>query len=220
MISQENQLTMFSDSSSTTEDPNAVLDSYATITRNRPARKKTFREFFLALDFETNFDLDSNEKDSLFDFEEDSTENKANRNRKKILDTNLTKDFINLLREEDFEFGYKTRSEAVLREQLKINELATRNWLNETFIKYFKDQTVIIGLMRILCRFEPKEIFPQGQTMAIAALSHQNNEIKELGIRAFESWGSHDSLEILMTINVEANWLNDYLQEVIKDLQE
>ena len=54
--------------------------------------------------------------------------------------------------------------------------------------------------------------------MALSALSHKNDEIKELGIRAFESWGSKNSLETLKQISVEATWLKEYLDQVIHDL--
>tara|TARA_R110000868_G_scaffold318429_1_gene579167 strand:+ start:594 stop:782 length:189 start_codon:yes stop_codon:yes gene_type:complete len=56
--------------------------------------------------------------------------------------------------------------------------------------------------------------------MALAALVHKNDEIKELGIRAFENWNSPNSLEVLKNVKIEANWLNEYLTQVIEDLTE
>ncbi len=149
-----------------------------------------------------------------------STENKLNTLRSKTLNNKYTSEFISLLRDEDFEFGYTTRSEKLILNQLQINALATRNWINEIFIKHFSDEVIIIGILRILGRFEPNQIFPQGQTIALAALNHENDEIKELGVRAFEKWCSIESLNILKKLQVNTPWLNEYITDVIKDFEE
>lgn len=148
-----------------------------------------------------------------------SSENKNNVPRENYLREKLTTKFLNLIKDEDFEFGFISRSEELVRNELLINALATRNWLNEIFVKYFDNEVVVIGILRIVARFEESIIFPQGQTLAIAALSHSNNEIKELGIRAFENWCSMDSLRILKTLDMNNKWLTDYVNEVISDQQ-
>lgn len=149
-----------------------------------------------------------------------SSENKTNLRREEILKKEVTNTLINCLVEEDFEFGYKVRSEQIIREQFSINALATRNWLNEIFIENFHNEKVLIGILRIIGRFDEEIIFPQGQTMALAALVHENNEIKELGIRAFENWNSVNSLQILKKVKAESKWLQDYLNQVIEYLNE
>jgi hypothetical protein len=149
-----------------------------------------------------------------------SSENKINVNREDFLRKNITPQFIALIREEDFEFGFISRSEELIKEQFQINALATRNWLNEIFINYFHEDSILIGLMRVITRFEESQIFPQGQTIALAALSHSNDEIKELGIRAFEKWCSPESINILKKLNFNSSWLQEYVDEVIKDLKE
>ncbi|TVR82965.1 MAG: hypothetical protein EA412_01205 [Chitinophagaceae bacterium] len=180
------------------------------------------KESFLDLDKidDTFLDLFLEDEDFQFLSSNDSTENKINSLRSRILDKKFTNDFLSILREEDFEFGFISRSEELLNEQLKINALATRNWLNELFIKHFSDEVIIIGILRIIGRFEPTQIFPQGQTIALAALNHSNDEVKELGIRAFEKWCNIESLEILKKIQVETIWLREYIEEVIKDFEE
>mgnify|MGYP006430458443 CR=1 FL=1 len=215
---------IFSDiSSSSTKEKNEQEDSISLIDS---VIHNYIRKQFIDsnMDFETQNDSDFgvlwDEDELLFDLEEDSTENKLNKVRKTILDKKITREFISLLRYEDFEFGYKTRSETFLEEQLQINELATRNWLNELFIKNYTDDTITIGILRIIGRFEPSIIFPQGQTIALAALTHKNDEIKELGIRAFEHWCSPESLEILKTMDIQAQWLKEYRDDVIADFEE
>lgn len=149
-----------------------------------------------------------------------SSENKINRNREEYLRKHITPKFLSLIKEEDFEFGFISRSEELIASQLQINALATRNWLNEIFINHFDNEVVLIGLLRIIGRFDESLIFPQGQTIALAALSHSNDEIKELGVRAFEKWCSAESLSILKKLNLNSVWLQEYVNDVINDLEE
>lgn len=149
-----------------------------------------------------------------------SSENKINRNREEYLRKHITPKFLSLIKEEDFEFGFISRSEELISSQLQINALAARNWLNEIFINHFDNEVVLIGLLRIIGRFDESLIFPQGQTIALAALSHSNDEIKELGVRAFEKWCSAESLSILKKLNLNSVWLQEYVNDVINDLEE
>lgn len=179
----------------------------------------------LSLPKEKNYDHSSVVLDFDFDdvFEIDlssSSENKINTKRQDILKSEFTTNLLNCISDEDFEFGIRSKSELIIREQFSINTLATRNWLNEIFIINFHNEKILIGLLRIIGRFEEEVIFPQGHTMALAALVHKNDEIKELGIRAFENWNSRNSLEVLKNINVDTVWLNEYLNQVIEDLNE
>ncbi|RXK57759.1 hypothetical protein ESA94_19765 [Lacibacter luteus] len=149
-----------------------------------------------------------------------SSENLINQRRDEHLKKYITPKLISLIKDEDFEFGYISRSEELVREQLNINALATRNWINEIFITNFENEVIVMGILLIISRFDETQIFPQGQTIALAALSHSNNEIKELGVRAFEKWCSNESLRILRNINFETTWLQDYVKEVIQDIEE
>lgn len=137
-----------------------------------------------------------------------------NRNEKQ-----LTTKFLHLIKEEHFEFGYSSLSEKLVGEQLAQNSLFTRNWLNKMFLTYFSQETIIIGILRIIAHFDTTDIYPQGQTMAIAGLSHQSDEIKELSVRAFEQWADDNSIMILKNLKVETQWLQDYINQIIKDLE-
>lgn len=149
-----------------------------------------------------------------------SSENLINQKRDEHLKKHITPKLISLLKDEDFEFGYISRSEELIREQLNVNALATRNWINEIFISNFDDEIILMGILRIIGRFHESQIFPQGQTIALAAFSHKNDEIKELGVRAFEKWNSIESLTILRKLNFATAWLQHYVKEVIKDIEE
>jgi hypothetical protein len=51
--------------------------------------------------------------------------------------------------------------------------------------------------------------------MAVAALSHENTEVQECGIRAFENWETVESLQILENLKVSTEWLQEYIDEVV-----
>ncbi|MBC8185471.1 hypothetical protein H8E88_30650 [candidate division KSB1 bacterium] len=149
-----------------------------------------------------------------------SDENRINNERESFLRKKVTNQLIETIFDESFEFGLKSKSESIIEKQLNINALATRNWLNDIFIDFFDDEKIIIGILRIIGRFEENLIFPQGQTMALAALNHKNPEIKELGIRAFENWGTFNSIKVLENIELDIDWLCEYKKQVVEDIKE
>ncbi len=130
----------------------------------------------------------------------------------------LSTKLLSALRNEEFEFGMVSYSENIIEEELAVNALETRNWLNELFVSNFSDAKVLTGLLHVISRFRELEMHPQGITMALAALSHKDNEVKELGVRAFEHWGSLHSLKVLKEVKVGTLWLQKYIDEVVEDL--
>jgi len=128
---------------------------------------------------------------------------------------------ISLIKSEVFEFGQKSESIKLIEEQLQNNKMATQNWFNSLYLKYFmSDDKILIGLLRIVEYFEEKMLYPVGPTMAIASLAHKNDEIKELGVRIFEGWDySIMNYKTLKNIQVEALWLQKYINQVINDIE-
>ena len=130
---------------------------------------------------------------------------------------------MHLIMESDFEYGIESKVDVFIRNQMKQNMLATRSWLNELFLEHFGHPTILIGLLRAISRLSNYEIWPEGQTMALAALSHAHIEVRECGIRAFENWGNLQSLRalqaLLRNVHVSPAWLEDYLKRVIRDLR-
>lgn len=147
-------------------------------------------------------------------------ENYINQKRLAYLDKKITPIFLALIKTEDFEFGKKNESVLLIEEQLKINSVATQNWFNKLYIKNFSNnEKTLIGLLRVVESLDQQALHPTAETMAIAALSHKNDEIKELGIRIFENWGSINSYELLKNLKVGPQWLQDYINQVIKDIE-
>ena len=150
----------------------------------------------------------------------ESLENRLNSIREDYLDKHVTEELVSLFKEENFEFGYISKSEVLISKQLSINISATKNWLNKIFVENFDKAFIVIGILRILGRFEERLIFPQGLTMALSATVHKEPEVQELGIRAFENWGTEKSLKVLCSINIATPWIKNYIDQVIADLQQ
>lgn len=148
-----------------------------------------------------------------------SIENDLNQKRLVKLEKELTDKLKLLILEDSFEYGYENRADILVKEQMNINNSATKEWLNNIFAQNYSDENLTIGILRLVARIDLADIEPQGSTMAMAALSHKNEEIQECGIRAFESWSSSRHLNILKTVRVTSSWLKDYLKSVIKDIE-
>jgi len=131
-----------------------------------------------------------------------------------------TQKLLNIIIEEDFEYGFNSPSDLFIKELMKLNPNITKEWLNSIFIEHFHDYRVVIGLLHIISHLEYYQINPQGPTMALAALSHASSEVRECGIRAFENWGSSESLKILKHVRCGEKWLQEYVEQVVSDLEE
>ncbi|MEK7395813.1 MAG: hypothetical protein AAB116_02640 [Candidatus Poribacteria bacterium] len=146
-------------------------------------------------------------------------ENFVNEERLTLLKKQYTRELIALILDEDFEYGFDTKADVLVRSQMQLNALAVKSWLNWIFVENFSNIPVLLGILRIIARFDYREISPEGQTMAGMALSHENVEVKECGVRAFESWGTVESLKELEKLKVSTQWLQEYIDEVVSDLR-
>jgi hypothetical protein len=141
---------------------------------------------------------------------------------------NYKKDFINdllyLFETEIFEYGVENRADTFVAEWLATNPSLTKEWLNSLYNDYFSNVPVLTNILRIISRIDYQAISPQGPTMAALVLNHKNAEVQEAAIRAFESWGSIESLKYLSILRSELKfadkWVRDYVDEVIFYLKE
>lgn len=147
-----------------------------------------------------------------------SNENFLNNARMQRFQVEFTSNLLHLIREQDFEYGFYSPADELVRKCLKENEAVTKQWLNHLFITNYGNHSIALGILRVISHLEYYEIAPVGPTMAIAALAHQNSEIQECGIRAFENWSHPDSLRALKSVVCHQSWLNEYRQQVIADL--
>jgi hypothetical protein len=166
-----------------------------------------------------NFNLPSN-----FLIEENYTnlsidENLLNNKRQEYLNIKVSPILISFLTYEDVDYGVRSEGEKIIREQIEQNSVVALNWINDLYIKNFSNEKILIGLLRILGNLDEDDISSIGYVIALASLSHSNTEIKELGVRAFENWSSSKSYSILSNVNVGEEWLQEYINQVVKDLE-
>lgn len=166
------------------------------------------------------------EKYPLLDFDESATavltpldENYINSKRMQQLKSQFTPNLTKLILESDFEYGIDSEVDVFVRDQMNNNALATKSWLNDIFVENFSNPAMLIGILQIISRLPYLDVYPEGQTMALAALSHDSVEVKECGVRAFENWGSLASLNILKKLHVSPLWLQEYIDTVVQYLQ-
>ncbi len=154
------------------------------------------------------------------DVDVEISENTINDARLKSFQNEYTTRFLNLITETELEYGYKSALDDFIRDRLEENSAVTNQWLNSIFNEHFNDIVITTGILRTIAHFDYAEANPAGPTMATAALTHENAEVRECGARAFESWVSLDSLKILKSINHPEKWLQDYINQVIADIEE
>ena len=147
-------------------------------------------------------------------------ENYINQRRLLKLKNQFTPKLLNLIIESDFEYGIESEVDVFIRDQMKENTLATKSWLNDIFVEYFANPVILVGILRIISRLSYYEVFPEGQVIATAALSHNDVEVKECGVRAFENWGNLEGIGILEQLRVSPSWLQAYIDQVLEDLRE
>lgn len=132
----------------------------------------------------------------------------------------VTENFLNMLRNDIFEAGYSSSSEIFFKSMLEKDSADTKKWLNTVYLNNFYDVKVLVGILHIISHLDYETVFPEGQTMAVASLMHQDIEVREYALKAFENWAHPDSLKILESIKCEEKWLQDYLEDIISDLAE
>ena len=128
-------------------------------------------------------------------------------------------EFICLLRDSEFEYGYSSPAEEYVSAQLLKFGPLVREWINELFLEYFADPYILGSVLRVMSHFEYNSLYPQGITMCIAALSHSEPVIKEEAVRVIENWENTDMIPLLKRLDVPEKWLSDYIHQVIEDIE-
>lgn len=141
-------------------------------------------------------------------------------NAKNKLRTEFENRFVQLIRETDFEYGFDNITETFVKNALSEYGHLAREWINHLFLINFANPLVLTAILRVIAHFQYDHVYPQGVTMAIAATSHRDSEVRECGVRCFENWEAPESLDILRNLNYAEDWLSEYINYVICDLQE
>lgn len=128
--------------------------------------------------------------------------------------------FDELISQADFEYGFRSAADDYVLTAIKQYGPFAREWINDIFLKNFDDPAFLTGLLRVIAHFDYEEMYPQGMTMATAALLHKDVEVRDCAVRCFENWEDPENLKILKNLSFSEDWLSEYLSEVISDLED
>ena len=127
---------------------------------------------------------------------------------------------LNMLEYIELSYGIISPVEEYIIEYLKKDKDKYQNYINNLFLDNFKDTGIIIKLIHIISHIDFNLIAPAGPTMLLGVFSHENNEVVDNAIRAFENWFNKDTLSYLESIKLREIWLQDDLNILINELKE
>jgi hypothetical protein len=132
----------------------------------------------------------------------------------------FTNKFMQLINEAEFEFGFGTPADEYVREALDTYGTFAREWISHLYIENFHDPFMTCAILRVIAHLEYGQMCPQGMVMAAGVAAHKDASVRECGVRCFENWEHPDGLKILQHLSFSEDWLEDYRERVISDLQE
>ncbi|MGX5556727.1 hypothetical protein [Bacillus cereus] len=128
--------------------------------------------------------------------------------------------FLSMLRNDYIEAGYYSSSELYLKSKLEKDPIIAKSWLNKFFYDNLANSEILVKLLHIISDIDYRIMAPEGPIMAMAASNYDDDEVREYSIRVFEKWANPESLKVLKKIRFSEDWLQEYANEVIIDLEE
>ena len=123
-----------------------------------------------------------------------------------------------IMSEVTFEPGMINDTISYFGSLLAYGDVAIAMWVSELFVSHYKYDKILKGLLYIAMYYN--EVFVNFDTMmAMAAISHKSPEVRELAVRVLESNCNIVNYDVLRNIIVQDQWLNDYIQDVIRDFK-
>lgn len=120
---------------------------------------------------------------------------------------------------DDIGIGTYTEADKMLEMYLsKYNDLI-QNMLSFIFKKNIGNVDFLCRLLLLISRINPVHINKTGHTIAMAALNHRSDDVKESALRLFESFGDQDTLAFLKSSKPDAYWLQEYKEQIINDIE-
>jgi hypothetical protein len=128
------------------------------------------------------------------------------------------KQFRMMIHNTDLEYGFYSNLDYFLEDELQKNNEGTQRWLLELFMENQKDVTVLMAILRTLAHMKYKMVKPLGLRMALAALNHDDEDVRDCGVRCLENWECTEALPVLKSLRYPEEWLQKYVEQVIRDL--
>lgn len=126
--------------------------------------------------------------------------------------------FTTILEKDEFEVGFISESEKYFEKISSKYGILSESILINIYLKEINNIKILKNILYIISNLPGNNINSLA-IIPIAAVSNSDDEIKELGVRCFESWDNPKYIDLLESIDTDIQWLNDYIQDVIRELK-
>ncbi len=92
--------------------------------------------------------------------------------------------------------------------------------LQYIYVQYNDYHNILAGICRILIHYELDEVMPWGPSILVGLLSHKSETVKEYAVSVVENWANVELLPILRNLDCSSLWLKEYVNDVVKYLEE
>ncbi len=131
--------------------------------------------------------------------------------------------FLNVMKYEELEEGYLSKSEILYKEiAKKYGYVLASNFINAIY-KYGiqnNDLKILLSILKIISNISNKNEIDNFSIIAISLLKYNNAEIVDEAISCFEKWGRKSDAELLKNFEEPSQkWLAEYYRDTISYLE-
>ena len=120
----------------------------------------------------------------------------------------------------DLKIGEVNEMENVVRNLVSMSsQNDTLTWLNQLYLEYNKNVLFVCTLLHTLSHMEYEEVIPQGPTMAMASLNHEDDRVIGYAIKAFSNWNSKNTIDLMQTNIPHIPWARKEWNRVLEYIE-
>lgn len=178
-------------------------------------------------------DLNSQYFDQLFSSEDVEISNEAstidylqiskrvNKIREDKFYQSLKREFSHEMKDDRIEDGIYSKTDHICFKYAKIDLTLFKQSINSIFNENFANNiNVILFILSAIAKMEYDDIYPNGKTMVLLALHHENDEVKDAALSAIDSWEAINFVSDLKVLEIKKTWLKDYIDNLIESFTE
>lgn len=128
-------------------------------------------------------------------------------------------DFLAIVESETMEYGFVNPSQQLIEHYYDTYGANFGELIQHIFHSELTNPGVCIALLKGLSSLPYSELVPHGPVLMLAAIAHENDEVKEAAIRAFERWEHADGIRVLKSARTNWPWLEEYRLATIQYLE-
>lgn len=122
--------------------------------------------------------------------------------------------------DEDYISGETSLSELFVEDIMQIHgEDWTMMQLSQLCQQDDVSPHTLIGILHMISHFPYETVYSYGPSIAQKALEHENEDVRDFAIKAFENWEDKAHLPVLKKVKYKEEWLQKYLDAVIADFE-